>query len=95
MDAKARRAQLARFGRDASRPTDGPGVVHRRALAAGAPSSLPDPGRFPRRKRRLAAAAVHRMAFKAAKRAGAKRVTLMHPGASGHERCRVVCITYS
>jgi hypothetical protein len=105
MDAKARRAQLARFGRDASSPTDGPGVVHRKAVLAGAPTRLParparevelsPHARQPKRNSgRAFRAKARAVAFDAAKRVGAGTVTFAHPGCEGHERCKSTCVTY-
>lgn len=94
VSAAARRARLdAIAGR---RPVAGSGVssAHRRAVLAGAPSSTADPRKLPRKLRTKGAAVTYEYVAAAAKRAGTSRYAMLHPGASGHERCRNICIVY-
>ena len=106
MSAKERRELLGRVRRDASSRTSGPGVAHRRAVLAGAPTRLPhfsgreSPlGPLGRRPPKPGAALEHQararqVAFGWAKEVGTGRVGFAYPGAAGHEKCSDVCVTY-
>lgn len=69
-------------------------AAHRRAVLAGAPSTTAAPRDLPRKLRAKGHAVTVEHVAAAAKRAGTSRFTLLHPGATGHEHCRNICIIY-
>lgn len=69
-------------------------AVHRRAVLAGAPTSVASPRWLDHRKRRVSMVTTRERVLAAAKRAGASAVVFKYPGAAGHERCRDICLIY-
>ena len=105
LSASQRRERLLQLTRR-SLPAATAGVmgtpaVHRRAVLAGAPSSLPDPRQVARTRegRREAMGLLRQLAFVGARRArvegGTGVVRFAHPGAEGHERCTRICVSYA